>query len=183
MMYQSKQMEEQAVLQTAAQMCAAARTAPKAHGKDTVYTMVLTGEEKDALAEKMEELGTKLMGDKMGTWYGRDANNVRAAQALVLIGVAKQYRNVPNCGYCSFANCAACENAGANCAFAYVDLGIAVSSAVSVAAANKIDSRIQFSVGNTAMKYGYGEEDIIWLGIPLSISGKNIFFDRNIFHD
>ncbi|MDD3229476.1 MAG: hypothetical protein PHE09_09700 [Oscillospiraceae bacterium] len=38
MIYQSEQMEERAVLQTAARMCAAARTAPKAHGKSiTVF--------------------------------------------------------------------------------------------------------------------------------------------------
>ncbi|MFQ8690533.1 MAG: DUF2148 domain-containing protein [Blautia sp.] len=24
---------------------------------------------------------------------------------------------------------------------------------------------------------------MFWLGIPLSVSGKNIFFDRNLFHD
>ena len=24
--------------------------------------------------------------------------------------------------------------------------------------------------------------DVLWLGIPLSVSGKNIFFDRGIFH-
>ena len=57
MMYQSQQMEEQAVLQVAAEMCAAARTAPKAKGIDKICTMVLTGEEKDQLAKKMEEIG------------------------------------------------------------------------------------------------------------------------------
>lgn len=33
-------------------MCAAARTAPKAHGKDTMHTLILTGDEKEQLAEK-----------------------------------------------------------------------------------------------------------------------------------
>ena len=27
------------------------------------------------------------------------------------------------------------------------------------------------------------EKEVLWLGIPISVSGKNIFFDRGIFHD
>lgn len=48
MIYDSNYLEEQAVPQTAARMCAAARTAPKAHGKDTLHTFVLTGEKAQA---------------------------------------------------------------------------------------------------------------------------------------
>lgn len=59
MLYKHDYMEEQAALQTAARMCAAARTAPKAHGKDTICTLVLTGEDKEALALKMEAVGTR----------------------------------------------------------------------------------------------------------------------------
>lgn len=29
----------------------------------------------------------------------------------------------------------------------------------------------------------YIDEDVLWLGVPLSVSGKNIFFDRGIYHD
>lgn len=122
------------------------------------------------------------MGDKMLTWYGRDAANVRAAQALVLIGADKKQRGVPHCGYCGFGNCAGCKAAGGNCAFAYVDLGIAVSSAVATAALDKVDNRIMYSVGKTAEEMGFAE-DCVWLGIPLSVSGKSIFYDRGIFHD
>lgn len=183
MIYQSGKMEEQAVLQTAAHMCAASRTAPKAHGKDTIRTLVLTGEEKDRLAEEMETLGRRLMGDAMNTWYGRDAGNVRSANAVVLIGAAKRYRGVPHCGYCGFSDCGACQAAGATCALVYVDLGIAVSSAAAVAAAEQVDCRVMFSVGKTVMQLPHDGEEMIWLGIPLSVSGKNIFFDRYIFHD
>ena len=183
MIYHGHAMEEQAVLQTAAKMCAAARTAPKAHGKDTILTLVLTGEDKDRLAKEMESLGYEIMGDKMNTWYGRDANNVRNAQAVVLIGAAKKYRGVPNCGYCGLGDCGSCKSSGGNCAFAYVDLGIAVSSAVNAAASDKVDCRVMFSIGKTAMQLSFVDEDVLWLGIPLSVSGKNIFFDRNIFHD
>ena len=39
-----------------------------------------------------------------------------------------------------------------------------------------------FSIGKTAAEMDFFP-DCVWLGIPLSISGKNIFFDRGIFHD
>ena len=182
MIYNSSTMEEQAALQTAARMCAAARTAPKAHGKDTIHTLVLTGEEKELLAKKMEEVGLREMGEKMPTWHGRDAANVRAAQADVLIGADQKHRGVPHCGYCGFKDCSECKKAGGNCAFSYIDLGIAVSSAVSLAAQDMIDNRIMYSIGKAAAELNYAA-DVMWLGIPLSISGKNIFFDRGIFHD
>ena len=181
MMYQSLQMEENAILQTAARMCAAARTAPKGHGKDTLHMLVLTGAEKEELAQKMEEVGLREMGDKMDTWYGRDANNIRKAQAVVLIGADKKQRGVPHCGFCGREDCAGCKEAGGNCAFAYVDLGIAVSSAVEIASSDKVDCRVMYSVGKAAAEMNYAE-DVIWLGIPISVSGKNIFFDRGIFH-
>lgn len=68
MLYKSELLEEKAVLATAAKMCAAARTAPKAHGKDTLHSLVLTGEEKELLAKKMEEIGIREMGNRMYTW-------------------------------------------------------------------------------------------------------------------
>ena len=52
MLYKSNDLEELAVLNTAAKMCSAARTSPKAHGKDTLHTLVLTGDEKELLAQK-----------------------------------------------------------------------------------------------------------------------------------
>lgn len=182
MLYQSSSMERQAALQTAAKMCAAARTAPKAHGKDTLHVFVLDGEDKERLAQKMEAVGEREMGDKGWTWFGRDAANVRAAQAVVLIGAERAQRGVPHCGYCGFGDCAGCQAVGGNCGFAYVDLGIAVSSAVSAAASDGVDCRVMYSIGKTAAEMDLAP-DCVWLGIPLSISGKNIFFDRGIFHD
>ena len=182
MLYQSDYLEDQAILQTAERMCAAARTAPKAQGKDTRSIFVLTGEEKEKLAQTMELVGEREMGDKIGTWYGRDAANVRACGAVILIGAGKKGRGVPHCGYCGFEDCKQCKNAGGNCAFAYVDLGIAASSAVSTAALDKVDCRIMYSVGKAAAEMDFAP-DCFWLGIPISISGKNIFFDRGIFHD
>lgn len=106
MIRESKTMEEMALLQTAARMCAAARTAPKAHGKDTIRTLVVTDREKEDLAAEMEALGRELMGEKMPTWYGRDANNVRGAGAVVLVGAGG------NTGACPTAATAAFRTAG-----------------------------------------------------------------------
>lgn len=182
MLYRSNDLEEKSALNTAAKMCAAARTAPKAHGKDTLHTLVLTGDEKELLAQKMEEAGTREMESGMNAWHGRDAANVRKAQAVVLIGTDQKQRGVPHCGFCGFRNCEGCKKAGGNCAFVYTDLGIAVSSAVMVAAMDMVDNRIMYSIGKAAAEMEYAE-NVLWLGIPISISGKNIFFDRGIFHD
>ena len=66
MIYNEKQMEEKAVLETAAKMCAAARTSPKTKGVDNIVTVVLTGKEKDELADKMEEVYLREFGETEG---------------------------------------------------------------------------------------------------------------------
>ena len=117
MIYEEKQLEEEAVRYTAARMCAAARTAPKGNGVDNILTAVLTGKDKEALADKMDEIGARDFGkEKAAVWYGRDAANIRAAQAVVLIGARESYRGVPHCGLCGFGGCAACQEAGGRCA-------------------------------------------------------------------
>ena len=93
MRYDSDEMERQAILATAARMCAAARTAPKAKGVDNILTMVLTGEEKKALAEKMREVAAT--GNPAVQFFLRDADNVDAAQALVLIGAKPARAGLP----------------------------------------------------------------------------------------
>jgi len=50
---------------------------------------------------------------------------------------------------------------------------------VSVAADLRVDNRVMYSVGKAALNIGILGEDVkIAYGIPLSISGKNPFFDR-----
>lgn len=178
MIYRHDTMEQNAVLQTAALMCAAARTAPKTHGTDRIQTLVLTGEEKDALAQRMGEIAERGLGDRVETWYGRDAANVRAAQAVVLIGAGKKPVGLPACGFCGFGDCGGCKKAGATCAFAYVDLGIAADSAALAAVDSRADNRIMFSIGRAAEELDL-LPGCLCLGIPVSVSGKSVFFDRS----
>ena len=110
MRYDSDEMERQAILATAARMCAAARTAPKAKGVDNILTMVLTGEEKKALAEKMREVAAT--GNPAVQFFLRDADNVDTAQALVLIGAKPARAGLTVCGFCGFDSCASADAPG-----------------------------------------------------------------------
>lgn len=178
MLYDSKEMERGAALETARLMCAAARTAPKTKGMDNIITLVLTDDEIVKISDKMLEISQREFGGE-DRHFTRDARNILKAQAIVLIGVKRVWYGLPYCSMCGFENCGACRKAGANCAFAPMDLGIALSSAVSIAADMRVDNRIMFSIGKAAEEMNYVEDhDIIWQGIPVSISGKNVFFDR-----
>jgi uncharacterized ferredoxin-like protein len=109
----------------------------------------------------------------------RDAGNLKESSIAVLVGTAMEPLNLPDCGYCGFTDCAAMTAAGGICAFNAGDLGIALGSAVSVAAAHHVDNRIMFSVGRAALNLNlFGPEVKIAYGIPLRVSGKNPFFDR-----
>jgi len=48
-----------------------------------------------------------------------------------------------------------------------------------VAMDHRIDNRVMYSAGKAAIEGGFlSEEVIVAYGIPLSVSGKNPFFDR-----
>lgn len=176
MIYTADATEREAVLATARRMCAAARTAPKAKGIDHIETLVLTGADKDQVAYELERLSEPL-GYK---FFLRDAGNVRDAQALVLIGVREGARGLNDgCRHCHFESCADCAEKGGVCVYDPMDLGIAIGSAVAVAADDRVDNRVLFSAGRAAMSLGLMGEDVrMVMGIPLSIKGKNPFFDR-----
>ncbi len=176
MIYNSATLENAALLDAAQSMCAAARTAPKTKGVDRIVTLALTGDDKDALADRMESLA-----DELGmAIFQRDAGNLRTAGAVVLIGTTEGAAGLGEpCSMCHFKGCAGRTEAGAICVFNPIDLGIAVGSAVSVAADARVDTRVMFSVGRAALASGLlGEGVSIALGIPVSISGKSPFFDR-----
>ncbi len=167
--------ERDAILTVADIMATAAKTAPKTSGQDSVYSAIVTGEDKDRLAEEMRAFGREVGED----FIIRDANNVDASECVVIIGCKEQPYGLPNCGICGFKNCAECKKSGGNCTFNITDLGVAVGSAVSVAADHRIDNRVMYSVGRAAvrMKILGDNVNLCW-GIPLHASSKSIYFDR-----
>ena len=176
MLYNAEDMEARAALEAAALICAAARTAPKAKGIDRIHTLVLTGSDKDAVADEMERCGSANGAD----FFLRDADNVRTASALVLIGIEEGKRGLNAlCGHCHFADCGDCAAHDGVCVFDPIDLGIALGSAAATAADCRVDSRILFSAGRTAQNLGLmGEHVKMVHALPIAISGKSPFFDR-----
>jgi len=156
-------------------MACAAITAPKGKGINLLEVKIFEDKEKDKVAYLMEEIGK----EKNLAFFVRDAENVRNSQLVLFIGTCVSPRNIPNCGFCGFKDCDSSRKAGAYCAFAVGDLGIAIGSAVSIASLHHIDNRIMFSFGKAAIEGGFVSEGVkLGYGIPLSVSGKNIFFDR-----
>jgi uncharacterized ferredoxin-like protein len=176
MKYESQEVERKAIINVAFEMAAAARTAPKGCGIDNIEVVVLDGEDKDALAAEMRAISEKLNGEGP---FGRDAGNIDASEAVVLIGVRNAPIGLKGCGLCGFGDCAGAVRSGANCAFNVTDLGIATGSAAAVTMDRRIDNRIMFSAGKAAVSLSLFPDKVkIAYGIPLSASGKSIFFDR-----
>lgn len=166
---------EETLRQVAALMMNAARTAPKARGVDNLLIAMLTGEDRLRLADKLRQ-----MGEESGRgFFLRDAENVRQAGVVVLIGSRYETLGL-NCGWCGFPTCEqkALRAPLAPCAFNTNDLGIAVGSAVSVAADHRTDCRVLFSAGVAALALDLLPEARAILAIPLSATAKNPFFDR-----
>jgi uncharacterized ferredoxin-like protein len=179
--------ELEGLLSVAKAMAVAARTAPKARGVDAIETLIVFDEDLDVLAKAMEEHGAKSANSEI---FKRDANNVRKSQAALLVGLRdlrpKKVENPLDCGACGHGDCAGFlkvkkregkDFPGPVCLFQAIDLGIALSSACSVAARFHVDNRMMYTTGGPACKLGWMKSQII-IGIPLSCSGKNIYFDR-----
>lgn len=160
----------------ARQMMVAARTAPKGRGRDTLTIALAEGDTLMLLADKMHEIGER----ENAHFFIRDAENLRQSSVAVLIGSRISAAGTPACGYCGFRDCAEKnQHPTQPCYFNTVDLGIAVSSAVSVASACKADNRIMFSVGKAAIELELLGADVkLVLGIPLTATAKSPFFDR-----
>ncbi len=159
-------------------MAIAARTAPKSAGRDYVVLEVLEGEVLDALADDMVAYGREQ--EKRN--FDRDAENVRASAAVLLLGLHGVKPLGLNCGACGALRCPPMhtvdgEFAGPSCALHLLDLGIALGSAVKVASMLNVDNRIMYRIGVSARRMGLLAAEVI-MGIPLSASGKNIYFDR-----
>lgn len=175
MIEKEEMFREETVLTIAKKMCLAARTAPKGKGMDLLEILIIRGEEVKRLSFKMKEIGER----EDNKTFLRDSENILNSQAIVIIGTRKKTLGLKYCGLCGFPNCSEAQKADTICVFNPGDLGIALGSAAAVAADNRIDNRIMYTVGIAASELKLlGEGVIIAYGIPLSVSGKNPFFDR-----
>lgn len=176
--------EQDALMQAAKFMLLAARTAPKTAGADDIQTLVVYGEDKDAIADKMDEIAETRKIER----FKRDAGNVRDSEAVILIGVTGTKNAGINCGACGYENCEEFEKSqkklgsdfiGATCLFKALDLGIALGSAVKTASLLNVDNRIMYRIGTAALKLKLLPKASAAMGIPISAKGKNIYFDRS----
>jgi uncharacterized ferredoxin-like protein len=167
--------ERETAYEVAKLMAVAARTAPKGCGIDNLEIIIVDGEEKAELSKELRKITQETGVD----FFGRDAGNLEVSEVVLMIGTRIEPIDCPNCGFCGYQNCAENRKNNGRCAFNLGDLGIAIGSAVSVAANHRCDNRVLFSAGKAALNLGYFSEDIkVAYAIPLSISGKSPFFDR-----
>ena len=159
-------------------MALAARTAPKSAGKDFIVVEVLEGEAVERLGQGMVEYGLRTGKHN----FDRDGDNVMHSQAVVLIGLKNADVLGLNCGACGAEACILPntyegEFKGPNCALRILDMGIAIGSAVKMAGLMNVDNRIMYRAGVVAREMGLIDADFV-MAVPLSATGKNIYFDR-----
>jgi uncharacterized ferredoxin-like protein len=167
-------------------MAAAARTAPKAGGKDFLEIVVITKEEDlKRIAEAMKEYAPKSTNE---AYWNRDASNIENSHALLLVGFSKAVTAGYDCGACGYQTCAefakqrelkdkAMGYTGPHCVMRMLDIGVALSSAAKTASLLNVDNRVQQRVGAAARALGLVKAEVV-MGIPLGVFGKSIYYDR-----
>lgn len=174
-MRKSNELEKEAALRVAEFMASAARTAPKTRSIDNIEIFAIDDEEtRKKLIEKMREISKRENRPSLE----RDANCIALSPAIIVIG-AKSNPAGLNCGFCGYPTCDELKKTKGVCAYNSIDLGIATSSAASIASQFHIDNRVMYSIGKASIELKLFAEDMKQaLGIPLSVTGKNPFFDR-----
>ena len=156
-----------------------AKTAPKGWGQDYVVIKTIFGEDVQQLGNSMIAWG-KENNDAL---FIRDGNSVVKSVAVVFIGIKDADVAGLNCGACGFSSCKEVQPLehdqfkGPTCLIRILDMGIAIGSAVKTADIHNLDSRIMYRAGMIARKNKFVDADYV-MGIPLSATGKSIFFDR-----
>jgi uncharacterized ferredoxin-like protein len=171
-----QQSRRTAIEAAARQILTAARTAPKARGRDTLALAAVYDDTIITIAEKMEELGTR----HDMAFFLRDAESLRRSDALLLLGTAIASAGLAHCGLCGLGHCAGKgDYPEVPCVMNTADLGIALGAAATAAARLCVDARIMFSAGKAVTALGLlGETVKIAFALPLSCSSKSPFFDR-----
>lgn len=172
-----------AVVEVGHLMALAARTAPKAVGKDYLEVRLLSGADVDRLGDAMVAYGDRA-GDK---GFSRDGRNVKASAAVLLVGLRDHPPAGLDCNGCGFGDCNGFLKAketstggryqGPACVLRVQDLGIAVGSAARTAQMHNVDNRVMYRPAVIAIELGMVGKGIA-LAIPLSATGKSPFFDR-----
>ncbi|HOY30280.1 MAG TPA: DUF2148 domain-containing protein [Bacteroidales bacterium] len=175
-MITENEISRQTVRNIAEKMLVAARTAPKARGVDNLILAIAEKDDILEISKKMKEIGNRANA----AFFLRDAENMLLAPYMLLLAAKINTLGLPVCSLCGFDNCEEKKKRPAiPCVFNTGDLGIAIGSAVSVAAAHHIDNRVMYTVGMAVKELGLlGEEAAVIYGIPLSATSKNPFFDR-----
>lgn len=167
-------------------MAVSARTAPKAGGKDFLEIEVIIKEDDlKQIADSMKKYAPKSTNEP---YWLRDASNIENSQALLLVGLKKPVTAGYDCGGCGYPACKEFEKqrqmqekemgyTGSHCVMRIIDIGVALSSAAKTASILNVDNRVQQRVGAAARALGYIKGEVV-MGIPVSISGKSIYYDR-----
>ncbi|MBF0520730.1 MAG: hypothetical protein HQK92_13535 [Nitrospirae bacterium] len=167
-------------------MAVSARTAPKAGGKDFMEIVVVTNSsDLQKIADAMKEYAPKSTNE---AYWLRDASNIENSGALVLIGLKSAVTAGYDCGGCGYPTCAEFSKykqmkekemgySGPHCIMRMMDIGVALSSAAKTASTLNVDNRVQQRVGAAAKALGFIKAEVV-MGVPISISGKSIYFDR-----
>ncbi len=177
MITKSSEMESRALDGVVELMALAARTAPKGKGVDNLVVIAVRAKAKNELSAEMRRI---LKEDGGLPHFERDAGNVDKAPVVLLLGQRVKPLGAKPCGFCGYKDCEDNVKNGGLCAVSIGDLGIAIGSAVGVAAVHHVDNRIMFSAGKAAVNLNLFDDNQVKIayGIPLSVTGKSPFFDR-----
>jgi uncharacterized ferredoxin-like protein len=162
-------------------MAISATTAPKSKGENFVQTKVLKGKILKKLADAMFVFGQRTQKKD----FDRDSKSVAQSEVVLLVGIEKANVLGLDCGACGYPDCKtfqkqkkkAGEFVGPTCAYRLLDMGIALGSAVKTASMLNVDNRIMYRIGVVAREIDIVNWDFV-MGIPLSVTGKSIYFDR-----
>ncbi len=174
--------ENEAMDQVLRLMSLSARTSPKTAGIDDIILKVVVGEEKGKIVEEMH----KIAQERGIANFDRDARSIERSHGILLIGIRKDAGTINlNCGACGF-DCDELKDHkkqgldyyGPNCAYKLLDVGIALGSAAKTVGILNADSRIMYRAATAAIRIGIMTDVSVALAIPISGTGKSIFFDR-----
>lgn len=186
--------EKEAVREAAKIIGISIRTAPKSAGVDDIAYEIVSDAGKKDIVKEIEQIAALLQKGKsedekraIGLDWHSDGNAVDKSDCLMLIGVKGRNPLGLNCAGCGLKDCQEFLKAvspqtihmpGPFCIFKLLDLGIALSSAAKAASSLDIDNRIMYRAGLAGYRLGMLKGYSPIMALPLSASGKNIYFDR-----